>query len=359
MKPKFWRWKVATKRGKLFLGVGLLMIPLVFLQVLQFQKFLAMQTPSKTDLFSTDNTTSCHPIQPPGTKAGFSACLLWKDDNHYLIEWLAYHYHTLPLRRLIVATDPSSVSSPIPNLERYNHLIDWEVWSNESAYIPNVEQKRQEIWKQIQSDKFFQERGMSEYEVWILTNRQRHFYCQCMNHLKQEGYTWTLFIDTDEYLLPNAHASTKVKRIYDVRPSSTILSTLQLAYHNFTNCGYSSYGSALSKQLQRNPCVQMPRLLIGTHQDEYQDSGEVYPALGKDFDASRDLMTLRYQWHGGFGFVPNGHMKGMVDVSRLDDNFQCNPDEPTMMHYPIPQCLKYFKQKIAATSFVSYLGCRV
>ena len=49
----------------------------------------------------------------------FSACLLVKDDNHYLVEWLAYHYHVLPLRRLIIAIDPKSQTSPTNILRRY------------------------------------------------------------------------------------------------------------------------------------------------------------------------------------------------------------------------------------------------
>lgn len=51
---------------------------------------------------------------------GISACLFIKDDNIRLVEWLAYHYHTLPLRHVIVAVDPDSQTSPLPILERYN-----------------------------------------------------------------------------------------------------------------------------------------------------------------------------------------------------------------------------------------------
>mmetsp|Transcript_38845 Transcript_38845/g.94042 ORF Transcript_38845/g.94042 Transcript_38845/m.94042 type:complete len:82 (+) Transcript_38845:465-710(+) len=52
----------------------------------------------------------------------FSACLLIMDDNHYLIEWLAYHYQVMPLRRLIVLSDPKSRTTPLPILERWNGL---------------------------------------------------------------------------------------------------------------------------------------------------------------------------------------------------------------------------------------------
>ncbi len=48
---------------------------------------------------------------------GMAACLLIKDDNHLLIEWIAYHYLTLPLRYLVIAVDPDSFSSPLPSLK--------------------------------------------------------------------------------------------------------------------------------------------------------------------------------------------------------------------------------------------------
>jgi hypothetical protein len=30
-----------------------------------------------------------------------SACLIVKDDNHWLIKWIAYHYHVMPLHHSI------------------------------------------------------------------------------------------------------------------------------------------------------------------------------------------------------------------------------------------------------------------
>lgn len=38
-------------------------------------------------------------------KDGFSACLIFKDDNDRLVEWIAYHYQVLPLRFLVVGVD--------------------------------------------------------------------------------------------------------------------------------------------------------------------------------------------------------------------------------------------------------------
>jgi hypothetical protein len=41
---------------------------------------------------------------PADGHSTFSSCLLVMDDNHRLAEWLAYHYHVLPLRYMVVGT---------------------------------------------------------------------------------------------------------------------------------------------------------------------------------------------------------------------------------------------------------------
>lgn len=69
--------------------------------------------------------------------ATLTACLLIKDDNDILSEWIAYHYYTLKLRYLIVAVDPSSVQSPSPILAKWKLLTDLEIieW-NDNDYMP-------------------------------------------------------------------------------------------------------------------------------------------------------------------------------------------------------------------------------
>ena len=49
----------------------------------------------------------------------FAGCLLTRDDNQLLVEWIAYHYHVMPLRRLIIAVDPASVTSVYPVTNRW------------------------------------------------------------------------------------------------------------------------------------------------------------------------------------------------------------------------------------------------
>ena len=72
---------------------------------------------------------------------GLSACLLLNDENPRLPEWLAYHYHILPLRSLIIAIDPSSRLSPDTILKRWTNTelgLDIQVW-NDIDYLPLVD----------------------------------------------------------------------------------------------------------------------------------------------------------------------------------------------------------------------------
>lgn len=64
-------------------------------------------------------------------KDGLSACLLVNDENPRLPEWLAYHYHVLPLRSIIVAVDPVSRQQPNEILYRWPRMgMEVEIWQD-------------------------------------------------------------------------------------------------------------------------------------------------------------------------------------------------------------------------------------
>jgi hypothetical protein len=71
-------------------------------------------------------------------KNNFTFCLLLKDDNEVLNEWLAYHYHTINLRHLIVAIDPSSSTSPSLIFQEWRQLFGLQVeeWTD-SDFMPD------------------------------------------------------------------------------------------------------------------------------------------------------------------------------------------------------------------------------
>ena len=100
---------------------------------------------------SSTNDTSAKYLKPTSSAnkkhnnnhRGLSACLLVNDENPRLPEWLAYHYHILPLRSLIIAIDPSSRLSPDTILKRWtnDHTelgLDIQLW-NDVDYLPLVD----------------------------------------------------------------------------------------------------------------------------------------------------------------------------------------------------------------------------
>ena len=89
------------------------------------------------------STSSANNKHNNNNNRGLSACLLVNDENPRLPEWLAYHYHILPLRSLIIAIDPSSRLSPQSILNRWtnDHTelgLDIQVWTD-IDYLPAVD----------------------------------------------------------------------------------------------------------------------------------------------------------------------------------------------------------------------------
>ena len=60
--------------------------------------------------------------------------MLIMDDNHWLVEWLAYHHTVVNLRHVIIAMDPRSKTSPMSILNRWKGRIHFELW-NDSHYF--------------------------------------------------------------------------------------------------------------------------------------------------------------------------------------------------------------------------------
>ena len=73
-------------------------------------------------------------LQPNAT---FSACLLIKDDNDLLNEWIGYHYFSLKMRTLLVAVDPTSNEFPSKIFSKWRRMTDLNVieWTD-TDYMP-------------------------------------------------------------------------------------------------------------------------------------------------------------------------------------------------------------------------------
>lgn len=92
-------------------------------------------------------TTSSTPPNSPGKQFeyngtnSFGACLFWMDDYERLVEWLAYHYHVLPMRHLVLFRDPKSTQDPTPILERWKPYLEITYWTSidNLTYVPSKE----------------------------------------------------------------------------------------------------------------------------------------------------------------------------------------------------------------------------
>eukprot|EP00588_Corethron_pennatum_P008722 CAMPEP_0194273572 /NCGR_PEP_ID=MMETSP0169-20130528/6882_1 /TAXON_ID=218684 /ORGANISM="Corethron pennatum, Strain L29A3" /LENGTH=454 /DNA_ID=CAMNT_0039016563 /DNA_START=265 /DNA_END=1632 /DNA_ORIENTATION=+ len=121
---------------------------------------------------------------------GLSACLLIKDDNDRLTEWMAYHFVTMPLRYLIVGVDPKSKKSPSKILEWWNgqdglKIIQWD----DDDYMTEAEK----------------EKGNRKEAGSAHIDRQKIFYRECINAMVDAKRSWTMAIDTDEFFVFNKY----------------------------------------------------------------------------------------------------------------------------------------------------------
>ncbi|CAB9518582.1 expressed unknown protein [Seminavis robusta] len=121
---------------------------------------------------------------------GMGACLLIKDDNHWVIEWLAYHWYVAPLRHLIVVIDPSSQTSPLEILDRWKDLMEIIIWEDKN-FIKPIPKKTRDIYQ-------------NNTQLMMHRHRQASFINTCMRHFKRtKRIPWVFLTDTDEFLSLN------------------------------------------------------------------------------------------------------------------------------------------------------------
>ncbi len=264
-------------------------------------------TSSTSATATTDNITE-HDIP----QDGFSACLLIKNDNEKLAEWLAYHWLTLPLKYLIVAVDPTGTTSPQHVLELWNTTnmgMEIELWHDDTY----------DHWINEELDEKHKHR-----------DRQKRFLAECQLYHKKKGRTWLAVIDPDEYITYNT--------INADDPKYEMLKEIPT---KFLEKGYMQQMMNIRKDIQTNlkqyqhqtlfsfinnnkekepwisePCYLMPRLFFSAIESPIDIIAKA-KAEEYGFDPM-DFSTLRYFHHakrGGFDY--NHYGKVIVDMSRI------------------------------------------
>lgn len=264
-------------------------------------------------LFRDNNTSVADKTVLPFT---FSACLLVKDDIRILPEWLAYHYTVMPLRQLIVAIDPLSLTSPKYVLESFvNKLpgMNITVWedddfrTNRTAPISGKPAHPHDTVERIHQAHRY---------------RQLLFYHQCLLEYQKRNLSWTMFVDTDEYIVfNNYHENEGIKkRPKDEESHNEIIFGKHLRA-NLPNVGkvtiaeYIAHdqGTGEDSLWTMYPCINMPRMYFSSRESA---TDEIMSQVPQGFDPLA-FYTLRYRFHQN----PKSKLsagKSIVDASRYN-----------------------------------------
>ncbi|KAG7365486.1 glycosyl transferase family 2 protein [Nitzschia inconspicua] len=238
------------------------------------------------------------------------------DDNHRLTEWLAYHYHVLPLRTLLVAVDPRSKTSPTKVLNRWRRMgLYIEEWNDQQFLKP-------EIANNIIPDDAELQIKRDRHRI-----RQKNFYRKCLETFKRMERTWVTLIDTDEFLMYNHRAERyeeweqHQQEIHTARRYKGRRIALSQPPPSPADPGgmirYLHREQVAGHPYFQPPCISCPRLQFGAKESTRDEAyHKVPPPILPTADR---LDTLRYRRHAERqDFVKNGLSKSILDVSRID-----------------------------------------
>lgn len=243
--------------------------------------------------------------------ATFSACLLIKDDNEILNEWLAYHYHVINLRHLIVAVDPLSYESPSKILKKWKVMTDLEIleWTD-AHYMPAefLSNHRPPKEHMERRSKFNANVTHGAYiEISNHRYRQRVFLAKCMKALRQKGNSWVIHIDTDEFIVASKllrQMNPDYVKVPSMEEPGSVLRLIQEAVEK-------------TAELVSYPCISMLRVLFGSVESNDNHRNKDVP---EGFNGTK-FESLRWRHHAlPHNMTYHGNPKVILDVSAIPEN---------------------------------------
>lgn len=299
----------------------------------------------------------------------FAICLLTKDDLGILPEWLAYHYHAVDLKHLIVAVDPSSTTNPQPlfaKFQTYLPNLQIEQWSDKDFMptfflngtydlVPNfmgVELHDKETYGEWHTTNHIPPRKVKDMR--LVNNhryRQTRFVSQCASHLRRRqsnnpNQTVLMsLLDSDEFLVVNPwiirdqYSSLKNQKTKGEKES------VSASWSQFKT------GSVLkwlvdSKTMlpPASPCIQVPRLLFGSVESNTSEAVTVgLVRTGTETDIQLDASlprssspfeTLRWKYHVAWNDTRNFQQKVILNLNRFPPKDEIFGDHINSVHRP-------------------------
>jgi hypothetical protein len=244
---------------------------------------------------------------PPASS--FGACIMMKEDNDLLYEWIAYHYLMLPLRYLVVGSDEGNIHNPLDVLQRWNGtgLNYWVL--NSSDFVGRHGPSRRD------------KKDDPQFHHHQFVYRQRGFVTTCAEFLKEKGIHWMTMIDSDEFIVFNRFNTDDTVDNYHTMQAQNATYKMRNLLSSPETENYTALDviHKIEQDMQPiDPCTLMPRLRFGALEGvSCTDSSHVNRLAKRDYNYAA-MSTLRYKQHAGKNtFGANKFGKVMVDLSQI------------------------------------------
>ena len=380
-KPKF---KSLSARFISYVSISILIILIILIRSVSNERTGTAAATATSTIRRTSSTNSITPLTVESIanrNDGFSGCLVLKDDNDRLSEWIAYHYLTLPLKYLIVAVDPTGKTTPRDIVNVWNGTN-----TNESDDKIDVDLGVEILlWDDADYGHWIDE---EMDDIHKHRHRQKTFLAQCQKYHKARNRTWIALVDPDEYITynilsdddrdperrndidtfsnidgPNFKSFDYRVKMQNLREEMTVARNNRFGFGGGYKPPPLLYEKTVFDYIKEHqneepwnsePCYLMMRTIFSAIESPphvlRETGGAEYGLDPKSFS------TLRYYKHGEKGsWYDNRFGKVIIDISRIDGN-ELNRYFPNV-HTPLDSC--HYPFRLYETSILRvhhYLG---
>ena len=292
-------------------------------------------TDAKVDKKSIESSEDTHSISHDDSQYPFtfSGCLMVKDDNQLLPEWLAYQYTFLPLRHLIIAVDPMSYTRVEGLVDKFRSIGMKIMLMTGNEYFVDGP------WHKNTFRYFDPKNHTKEHHFAFLMQRQNTFYERCFQILQKKGFNYTITLDSDEFFTYNqewdktySYNESSSEGIPDV-PSLVGKQNETLAH--WIDSGADPIFDNL-QNIEYEGCIVLPRVLVSSIESTVEETAG---HLEEGFNASY-FNTILYQRRGILGSGGMQHGKPLLYLNKYNDREHVrNP------HAPFERCYISKKDK--------------
>jgi len=284
------------------------------------------------------NSTSSNKLNPD---EGFGACVLARDDNDKLREWIAYHYTVLPLRHVLVAVDDGSTDDPKDVLKRWQYAGIHDLTYN----IVNVSEfgdLHSHFDKQIELEASPKDQFKVAHQH--LLHKQRAFVTYCSRYMRSQEVIpkWTSLWDTDEFVVINRISPDERENDQTDDPDSLSSDEIRYGKQRSTLPDMESNATVFDiieswtePDTTLDLCHCLPRVTFGALEDfQCPQSSHVKTIAEQNQISTKELNTLRFHQHARENdFGKNKWGKVMIDLQNIPSRI-LDEQEPKNIHRP-------------------------